>query len=84
MLDTLGWIHVKKGDMENAIPLLETSAKGAPKTPSILYHLGKAYCQAGRAEDARPLLTQALELNANFPEAEDARKTLDSMAAGPK
>jgi len=84
VLDTLGWIHLKKGDMENAIPLLETSAKGAPKVPSILYHLGKAYCQAGRAEDARPLLTQALELNANFPEAEDARKTLDSMAAGPK
>jgi tetratricopeptide (TPR) repeat protein len=84
VLDTLGWIHLKKGDMENAIPLLETSAKGAPKVPSVLYHLGKAYCQAGRAEDARPLLTQALELNANFPEAEDARKTLDSMAAGPK
>ena len=67
-----------------ALPLLETAAKGAPKIPSVLYHLGKAYHQAGRFADARQVLSQALELKADFPEMEDARKTLDALPAEKK
>ncbi|MBI5094619.1 MAG: tetratricopeptide repeat protein [Candidatus Hydrogenedentes bacterium] len=77
--DTLGLIHLKKGDNAKALPLLEASAKGAPQNPEILFHLGKAYSEAGRQSDAKTYLSRALELNANFPNASEAKKLLDGQ-----
>lgn len=51
--DSLGWAHFLKGDVENAIPLLEDAVKGAAADPAINEHLGDAYWAAGRRSEAR-------------------------------
>jgi len=38
-----------------------------------------AYAKAGNKESARTALTKALALQANFPGADDARRTLSSL-----
>jgi cytochrome c-type biogenesis protein CcmH/NrfG len=45
------------------------------------YHLGTAYAKSGDASRARPALEEALRLSPNFPEASQARLTLQSLAS---
>jgi len=80
-LDTLGWIYFRKGNVEEALPLLEVAARAASQNPEILYHLARAYIEAGRSDEARTLLESALDINADFVEADDARAQLDKIAA---
>ena len=77
--DTLGWIYYRKGMTSAAIREFERSIEINPKDPLSRYHLGLAYNQAGQIEKARRTLTEALEMNANFPGADDARKTLAGL-----
>lgn len=51
--DSLGWAHFLKGDVERAIPLLESAVKAAIADPAINEHLGDAYWAAGRRSEAR-------------------------------
>ncbi|HEX2676537.1 MAG TPA: hypothetical protein VHM19_07850, partial [Polyangiales bacterium] len=67
--DTLGWIHVLRGELEPGVALLETVRKKQPDEPSVLYHLGAAYLRAGKAADGKPLLAQALRLAPASPDA---------------
>jgi len=79
ILDTLGWVHCVLGDHAKAIPLLEAAKRGLPAMPTVRYHLGAAYAKAGRTEDARKELEEALAISATFPEAEEARRLLESL-----
>jgi cellulose synthase operon protein C len=58
--DTLGWSLLKAGDRKSAIPLLERSAEQLPDLPDASYHLGVAYAEDGRKEDAAKYLKLAL------------------------
>ncbi len=51
--DSLGWAYFLKGDVFNAIPLLEQAVMGAIADPAINEHLGDAYWAAGRHAEAR-------------------------------
>ena len=51
--DTYGWITQRRGGSEEALPYLETAAKGLPEDPSVQYHLAEAYRALGRPDDAR-------------------------------
>jgi tetratricopeptide (TPR) repeat protein len=77
--DTLGWIYVKKGLPALAQNPLNEAVKKDGKNPIYLYHLGKAYAAAGDRDRARTNLAMALKLTPNFPGADDAKKTLDSL-----
>jgi predicted Zn-dependent protease len=77
--DTLGWVLVKKQLGEQAIPLLEFSAKARPKDPVTQYHLGMAYKLLGNKADARRALGRALELNQAFAGSDDARRALSAL-----
>ncbi len=61
--DSLGWAHFLKGDVDNAIPLLERAVKGAIADAAINEHLGDAYWAAGRRNEAR-FLWKAAALSA--------------------
>ncbi len=78
-LDTLGWIHYLRDETDQALPLLEQARRAMPTNPTVRYHLGMAYLKAGRAEDARAELTEALNLSQSFPEAADARRALENI-----
>jgi len=77
--DTLGWIYLKKQILGNAIELLKQSVNKNPKNPEYNYHLGMAYFQAGRTQDARNSLDATLRLQPNFPQAQEVRKMLASL-----
>ena len=62
-----------------SIASLREAAKQAPSNPSIHYRLGLAYLKNGESERARDLFQQALKLNPQFKEAEDAKRVLATM-----
>lgn len=77
-LDTLGYVHLKKGDMAEAVSVLGKALEARPDSQSIEYRLGIALAGKGDKEEARAVLTKALTGPA-FPEAADARAELDKL-----
>jgi len=51
--DSLGWGHFLKGELDEALPLLEKAASTSPQDHEIKEHLGDAYWKLGRLIDAR-------------------------------
>ncbi len=81
LLDTLGWVYFKRGDLTHAAPVLQRAQLAAPELPEISYHLGMVYYRNGRKEEARVQLTKALEQERPFLGREEARQVLDSLGA---
>lgn len=83
--DTYGWIEYRRGNLEEALANLEPAAAGLPNDPMTQYHLGMAYVSLGRSEDARKVLTKALEIagDSPLPQFEEARKTLAGLPPAP-
>lgn len=85
--DTYGWILYRRGDLAEAVKNLEPAAKGLPDDPMVQVHLGLAYADLGRTEEARTQLTHALDLagDSPLPAFEEARKRLAALppAAAP-
>ena len=77
-LDTLGYVHLKRGDVEQAITVLTNALDARPDSPSIEYRLGLARSASGDKEGAREILTKALG-GGSFPEAQEARAALDEL-----
>ena len=75
--DTLGWVLVKQGHAEQAVPYLSRAVLGLPKNPEPRYHLGKALLLSGNKEQGRKELEAGLRLGADFNGAPEARKLLD-------
>ena len=75
-LDTLGWVHLQRGEAESAVMVLERAAELDPNSPSIRYHLALALSEAGHDARAREMLQSALDAGA-FPEFEEARQKLE-------
>jgi len=80
ILDSYGWILLQAArNFEQAIPLLEKATRRAPSVATYKYHLGMAYLAQGRRRQAQKSLEQALSLNPDFPEAEEARRQLSQL-----
>jgi tetratricopeptide (TPR) repeat protein len=84
LLDTDGWVHFKRAEYAQALPILERAAERAPDSHEIHYHLGMAELQAGNTERARHELETALSGTTTFTGSDEARSTLASLkhAAG--
>ena len=76
--DTLGWILVQAGEVNEGLSLLQASAEEREQNPSVQYHLGAAHEKLGDNYRARVYLRRALNLG-KFPEADAARALLDSL-----
>lgn len=60
ILDSLGWIHYRRGEFRRAIELLERADALAGPEPTILEHLGDAYRAAARPAEAATAYRRAL------------------------
>ena len=60
LVDTIGWIHYKDGEYEEALTYLRRAARDAPANPTVRYHLGAALARTGDNERAREELREAL------------------------
>jgi tetratricopeptide (TPR) repeat protein len=79
LLDTNGWVHFKRGEYADALPILERAAERAPDAKEIRYHLGMAKLQAGQSESARSDLEAALSSAKIYPWSDDARNVLAGL-----
>ncbi|HUN74141.1 MAG TPA: tetratricopeptide repeat protein [Steroidobacteraceae bacterium] len=79
LLDTAGWVQLKLGDVQRALPELEKAADRAPHSSVIRYHLGMAEYQAGERNRARLELRSALSGSTSFIGSDEARSTLAAL-----
>jgi tetratricopeptide (TPR) repeat protein len=78
VLDTLGWVHLKRGETDAAVQAFEQAVEKRSDSPSIRYRLGVALSQAGDKQRAREAFQTALGTG-SFPEADDARRELAQL-----
>lgn len=71
IVDSLGWVLYRQGNLPEAVKMLERAAGLEPEDPSITEHLGDVYWAVGRRIEAHYQWRRALTLN---PAAEDAAK----------
>ncbi|HVK62564.1 MAG TPA: tetratricopeptide repeat protein [Bdellovibrionales bacterium] len=79
ILDTLGWIQFKRGDVTTAIRTLEAAYKAQPDESVIAEHLADAYYHQQMPERARKLYMRAAELEKNEKNADKIRSKLASI-----
>ncbi|AGA91777.1 Tfp pilus assembly protein PilF [Thioflavicoccus mobilis 8321] len=78
-LDTLGWVYYRKGEYTRAAELLEQAHSAGEPTPQRQFHLGMTYLALGRAEDAKALLSAAVEAGRPFAGLDEARAALAGL-----
>ena len=80
IVDSLGWVMLRQGDIDDAVRTLERAVELEPEDPAINGHLGDAYWAAGRKLEATYQWRRALTFN---PEPADAVK-LEAKLQGSK
>ena len=77
--DTLGWIQVQNGNLEEGIPMLRRAVELSNGRAQVKYHLASALAAAGEPAEARRLLEEILESDAEFAGRTEARELLASL-----
>ena len=68
IVDSLGWVHFRLGNVEKALGYMEQAVELRPQDPTINDHLGDVYWRVGRRAEARFQWERALRLEPE-PEA---------------
>ncbi len=77
IVDSLGWVMLRQGDVAGAVPTLERASELMPDDATVNGHLGDAYAAAGRRLEAGYQWRRALMLHPEPEEAEKLRTKLD-------
>jgi tetratricopeptide (TPR) repeat protein len=77
-LDTLGLVHIERGEVEEAVDALEKAIAAHGSSPTVHYHFAIALRRSENTERAREMLKRALA-GGDFPEAEAARQQLAEL-----
>lgn len=67
IVDSLGWVYFKKGDLNKAIYYLMKADEMSPNESSILEHLGDVFYQKGNVPKAKMYYQKALEASEKEP-----------------
>jgi Flp pilus assembly protein TadD len=78
-LDSLGWVHFKLGQLDEAERHLSDAARRNPRSVAIQEHLGDLHQRRGRTEDARAAWRKALSLSV---EATETARLKSKIAGG--
>ena len=79
MIDTVGYVHYRRGELDRAEPLLLQATEMELDNSVFQYHLGLAYHQQGRKSQAATALRRSLQRGADFPGVEHARQLLAEL-----
>ncbi len=74
--DTLGWILSKRGEYQQALPILQESAAKLPDSPEVQFHLGMTAYMMGQTDLARVALQKAAGATRDFPGKEESKRRL--------
>ena len=77
IIDSLGWALYKMGNYENAVKVLERASEYLPSNAVVFEHLGDAYYQVGRKNEAKYQWQHALH-------ATEDKEDLDIIAVQEK
>jgi uncharacterized protein HemY len=81
IVDTLGFVHYRRGEYAKAEPLLRKAAEELRNDPTVQYHLGMTYYKLGRKEDAATALRRTLQLDPKFTQGDEVRHVLKELGA---
>lgn len=79
ILDTMGWILFKRGDLESAVKYLEAAYKANSAESVIVEHLADVYTQKELIEKAVKLYKKALELETEPQKQKSIRQKLTAL-----
>lgn len=79
VLDTYGWVLVQRKQFKQALASLEAAVKALPDSAPIRYHYGVALAQSGKRSEGRREIELALQKDANFDGAAQARDFLQTL-----
>ncbi|MBM4197427.1 MAG: tetratricopeptide repeat protein [Gammaproteobacteria bacterium] len=82
VMDTLGWIRLRSGDVQSGVKLVASAAKRAPADPELQYHLAYGLAKTGQLADARRTLQILLARSEAFPSRADAESLQRQLEAG--
>src|SRR6266404_4682840 len=80
--DTFAWILYKRGDYQQALPILQESAGKAADNPEIQFHLGMTAYMMGQADLARVALRKAASAAKDFPGKDEGKRRLALLESG--
>ena len=75
-VNTRGWVRYKRGEYQQALPLLQQAVDTAPDSPLMRYHLGMAQLRLGDRDAARRNLEVAVAASSPFAGLDEARSAL--------
>ena len=74
--DTFGWVLYKRGDYQQALPILQESAEKAADNPEIQFHLGMTAYMMGQTDLAKVALQKAASAAKDFPGKDESKRRL--------
>jgi len=80
--DTFGWVLYKRGDYQQALPILQESAQKIPDNPEIQFHLGMTAYMMGQTDLARVALQKAARATKDFPGKDEGKRRLVLLESG--
>jgi tetratricopeptide (TPR) repeat protein len=80
--DTFGWVLYKRGDYQQALPILQESAGKAADNPVIQFHLGMTAYMMGQTDLARVALRKAANAARDFPGKDESKRRLALLEGG--
>ena len=79
VLDTLGWVHYKRGDLETAKTMLTSAVEKAPEHGALNYHLGQLLVDINQLVEAREKLEAAVADDKDFAGKDAAKRLLEKL-----
>ena len=77
LLDSVGWVHFRRHDLDKAAVFLEQAARLEPVDPEIQWHLGTLYAQRKETERATSAFRRSLSFH---PDERLRHKVEESLA----
>lgn len=77
--DTIGWVHMKRGELGQARRIFEDLVRKHPENPTFQYHLGLTSLEVGDKGRARDELGRALALHPQSRQAFHIREILERL-----
>ena len=80
--DTFGWVLSKRGEYQQALPILQESAAKLPDNPEVQFHLGMTAYMMGQTDLAKVALQKAASAAKDFPGKEESKRRLALLKSG--
>jgi putative PEP-CTERM system TPR-repeat lipoprotein len=79
ILDTLGWILIQNGKLDEGIEFLRDALNARRDDPNISFHLASGLVAAGQAAEAREILQSIIARNSEFNSKAQAEALLATL-----